>query len=140
MNPELTHFTSHPPPWLSLDHKLAPIFNHIRTRKIHSISQLQSERDSHPSELTPNNRTLPIFHRTLPLEPSQHAVDHPKRHLREPRRPDRKLIQTISGCRAADKITMVSLTSKVKKHLVDSIDYDGIENALYHKKERVTRF
>ena len=35
---------------------------------------------------------------------------------------------------------LVSSRSKIKKHLVDAIDYRGIENALYQKNPRVTRF
>lgn len=49
------------------------------------------------------------------------------------------MVQTLE-VKPNEKIMFVSPYSKIKKHLVESVDYIGIEEALFQKREKVTRF
>jgi hypothetical protein len=62
MNPELETFYQSQLPWRALDHKLSPIFNHIRTRNINCVSQLQTEKNEEIDSFSPPSKTLPVFY------------------------------------------------------------------------------
>lgn len=51
----------------------------------------------------------------------------------------RKMVHTVEYG-PLEKIMYVSPNSKVKKHLVNNINYNGIEEALFKHKKRVNRF
>lgn len=70
MNPEIETFFRKTSPWRTLDCKLAPIFNHIRSKKIHCLYQLSDDKNRDEPSLSPtSNRILPIFNKnTINIE------------------------------------------------------------------------
>lgn len=132
MHPQLEkYYREASPAHNSLDRKLSPLFELIQNENINCYHQLEprEERVREPAIFAAREVRSKLSETAKESPPRLTGTLWRKRHSTpSPSRPDNP-----------ERIFMVSPVSKVKRHLIDNIDFESMRTALYHKPTRLTR-